>query len=147
MEAVNVDGEETFVIKMLFKWDYCNETCPPGFFGLDCINRCDSYCSGNESCDPVLGICTEGCKRGLSGLICGLDRLNCQSYGDTIPIVVGVAVSVVIILGGSIIHVILWRRKTGTTLQVPSGGPIETSQQYTELAIINNPSNYDEIHS
>uniref|UniRef100_A0A8W8NQ34 Uncharacterized protein n=1 Tax=Magallana gigas TaxID=29159 RepID=A0A8W8NQ34_MAGGI len=121
--------------------------CPPGFFGLDCINRCDSYCSGNESCDPVLGICTEGCKRGLSGLICGLDRLNCQSYGDTIPIVVGVAVSVVIILGGSIIHVILWRRKTGTTLQVPSGGPIETSQQYTELAIINNPSNYDEIHS
>lgn len=130
-----------------YKGDYCNETCPPGFFGLDCINRCDSYCSGNGSCDPVLGICTEGCKRGWNGLICGLDRLNCQSYGDNTPIVVGVVVSVVIIFGGSIIHVILWRRKTGTTLQVPSGGPIETSQQYTELAIINNPSNYDEIHS
>lgn len=37
------------------------------------------------------------------------------------PIVVGVVVSVVIIFGGIIIHVILWRRKTGTTLQIPSG--------------------------
>lgn len=26
-------------------------------------------------------------------------------------------------------------------------GPSETSRQYTELAIINKPSNYDEIHS
>lgn len=37
------------------------------------------------------------------------------------PIVVGVVVSVVIVFGGIIIHVILWRRKTGTTLQIPSG--------------------------
>lgn len=50
--------------------------CPPGFFGLDCINRCDSYCSGNESCDPALGICTEGCKGGWSGLMCGLGILT-----------------------------------------------------------------------
>lgn len=49
------------------------------------------------------------------------DRLNCQSYGDNTPIVVCVVVSVVIILGGSIIHVILWKRKTDTTLQIPSG--------------------------
>lgn len=37
------------------------------------------------------------------------------------PIVVGVVVSVVIIFGGSIIHVILWKRKIRATLQVPSG--------------------------
>lgn len=37
------------------------------------------------------------------------------------PIVIGVVVSVVIIFAGSIIHVILWRRKTSTTIQIPSG--------------------------
>lgn len=49
------------------------------------------------------------------------DRLNRQSNGDNIPIVIGVVVSVLIIFGGSIIHVILWKRKTDTTLQIPSG--------------------------
>uniref|UniRef100_A0A8W8NYS6 Uncharacterized protein n=1 Tax=Magallana gigas TaxID=29159 RepID=A0A8W8NYS6_MAGGI len=112
--------------------------CPPGFFGLDCINRCDSYCSGNESCDPVLGICIKGCKPGWSGLMCGLDKLNPQSYGDKKLIVIGVVVSCVIFLAGSIIHLMLRRRKTD--------GPSETSQQYTELGIINKSSNYDEIN-
>lgn len=49
------------------------------------------------------------------------DRLNQQSNADNMPIVIGVVVSVLIIVGGSIIHVILWRRKISTTLQVPSG--------------------------
>lgn len=49
------------------------------------------------------------------------DRLNRQSNADNMPIVIGVVVSVLIIVGGSIIHVILWRRKISTTLQVPSG--------------------------
>lgn len=49
------------------------------------------------------------------------DRLNRQSNADNMPIVIGVVVSVLIIVGGSILHVILWRRKISTTLQVPSG--------------------------
>lgn len=49
------------------------------------------------------------------------DRLNCQLNGDNRPIVIGVVVLVLIIFGGSIIYVILWKRKTGTTLQIPSG--------------------------
>lgn len=49
------------------------------------------------------------------------DRLNRQSNADNMPIVIGVVVSVLIIVGGSIIHVILWRRKISTTLEVPSG--------------------------
>lgn len=49
------------------------------------------------------------------------DRLNRQSNADNMPIVIGVVVSFLIIVGGSIIHVILWRRKISTTLQVPSG--------------------------
>lgn len=44
--------------------------CPPGFFGIDCINRCDIYCSEDGSCDPVMGICIKGCKLGWSGLMC-----------------------------------------------------------------------------
>lgn len=46
------------------------------------------------------------------------DRLNRQSNADNMPIVIGVFVSVLIIVGGSITHVILWRRKISTTLQV-----------------------------
>lgn len=45
---------------------------PTVFFGLDCTNRCDTYCTGNRSCDPAMGICKEGCKKGLSGRMCGL---------------------------------------------------------------------------
>lgn len=37
------------------------------------------------------------------------------------PIVIGVVVSVGIVFAGSIIHVILCRRKTGTTIQNLSG--------------------------
>lgn len=50
----------------------CVTACPSGFFGLDCINRCDTYCTGDKSCDPVMGICNEGCKKGWSGLMCDL---------------------------------------------------------------------------
>lgn len=50
----------------------CFIACPSGLFGLDCTSRCDTYCTGNKSCGPVMGICKEGCKKGLSGLMCGL---------------------------------------------------------------------------
>lgn len=50
--------------------------CPSGRFGLKCINRCDTYYSGNESCDPVIGICTKGCKQEYKGLLCGLGNVT-----------------------------------------------------------------------
>lgn len=50
--------------------------CPSGRFGLKCINRCDTYCSGNESCDPVTEICTKGFKQGYQGLMCGLGNVT-----------------------------------------------------------------------
>lgn len=56
--------------------NYISAACPSGRFGLDCINRCDTYCSGSKSCDPVIGICSEGCKQGYSGLMCGLGKVT-----------------------------------------------------------------------
>lgn len=50
----------------------CFIVCFFGLFGLDCISWCDIYCIGNKFCDFVMGICKEGCNKGLSGLMCGL---------------------------------------------------------------------------
>lgn len=48
--------------------------CPSGSFGLGCSYKCNAYCMGNESCDPVTGICYNGCKEGWSGLKCGVGK-------------------------------------------------------------------------
>lgn len=141
-----------------YRGDLCNETCPSGFFGLDCINRCDTYCTGNESCDPVMGICNEGCKKGWSGLMCDLDRFsNRQSCGDNTPIVIGVVLSVVIVLFGSVINFIYWRRKRAINVHARQNNSDpkadnkdeseNTSQQYTELGEVNKSSNYDDLYN
>lgn len=45
-----------------------------------------------------------------------LDGLSNQhSCGDSTPIAIGFALSVVIVLVGSVINFIYWRRKTGTS--------------------------------
>lgn len=66
---------------MLITWFASNwilflAACPSGRFGIECLNGCDTYCSGNESCDPVIGVCIEGCKQGYSGLMCGLGKMT-----------------------------------------------------------------------
>lgn len=48
--------------------------CPKGYFGLDCLQKCSTYCSGNESCNRFTGVCDEGCKDGWSGPICGTSK-------------------------------------------------------------------------
>lgn len=40
---------------------------------------------------------------------------NRQLYGDNKPIVIGIVLAVVIVLIGSVINFIYWRRKTGTS--------------------------------
>lgn len=44
--------------------------CPQGYFGLDCVHTCNTYCSGNGSCSHISGVCDEGCKDGWSGSKC-----------------------------------------------------------------------------
>lgn len=40
---------------------------------------------------------------------------NGQPYGDNKPIIIGIVLAVVIVLIGSVINFIYWRRKTGTS--------------------------------
>uniref|UniRef100_A0A8W8NUC7 Multiple epidermal growth factor-like domains 10 n=1 Tax=Magallana gigas TaxID=29159 RepID=A0A8W8NUC7_MAGGI len=135
-----VTGKCYFGCKPGWSGNTCDQACPSGLFGLDCTNRCDTYCTGNKSCDPVMGICNEGCKKGWSGLMCGLDGpSNRQPYGDNKPIVIGIVLAVVIVLIGSVINFIYWRRKTEK--------PENTTQQYAELGKVNKSSNYDELHN
>ena len=44
--------------------------CPPGSSGFDCLNKCNTYCTGNELCNYMTGICDEGCKEGWDGPLC-----------------------------------------------------------------------------
>lgn len=41
----------------------------------------------------------------------------------------------------------IFEKKRSVNIPLLTDGPSETSQQYTELGIINKSSNYDEIHS
>lgn len=47
--------------------------CPKGYFGYDCLHRCNTYCSGNESCNRFTGVCDEGCMAGRTDPKCGMD--------------------------------------------------------------------------
>lgn len=49
--------------------------CSHGYFGIDCVHKCSTYCSGNGSCSRFTGVCYEGCKDGWSGSQCGT-RIN-----------------------------------------------------------------------
>ena len=50
--------------------------CPPGTFGFDCLNKCNTYCTGNELCNYMTGICDEGCKVGWDGPLCTTGKTN-----------------------------------------------------------------------
>lgn len=52
-------------------WFILLTACPHGYFGLDCLHKCSTYCRGNGSCNHITGVCDEGCKDGLSGSQCG----------------------------------------------------------------------------
>lgn len=36
--------------------------CTPGFFGLDCSERCSGNCENNKPCDHISGVCPGGCQ-------------------------------------------------------------------------------------
>lgn len=74
--------------------------------------------------------------------MCGLDSpSNRQPYGDNKPIVIGIVLAVVIVLIGSVINFIYWKRKTEKIQNTC------TTQQYAELGKVNKSSNYDELHN
>nr|XP_034322514.1 multiple epidermal growth factor-like domains protein 10 [Crassostrea gigas] len=139
-----------------YRGDYCNETCPRGFYGLDCSSRCDTYCSGNETCDHVTGRCDEGCKNELIGPMCKkVDKTyrDQQPCSNHTPIIISVVLSIVIVLSGSIINFIFWRKKAGHNIQkrreiqISKNADKDAPQLYTELEEVSKPNTYDEIVS
>ena len=43
--------------------------CDPGLYGQDCGTTCGN-CRNNSICDPVSGLCEDGCEVGYQGSIC-----------------------------------------------------------------------------
>lgn len=50
--------------------------CPPGYFGIGCLYKCDTHCSGKGACNPVNGVCDQGCKAGWTGSKCGTGEIT-----------------------------------------------------------------------
>lgn len=44
--------------------------CSPGYFGIDCIERCSSHCVTNQYCEHVSGVFFDGCQDGYIGTHC-----------------------------------------------------------------------------
>lgn len=47
-----------------FKGTHCNKTCSVTRYGPDCRMHCSPFCK-RDKCDPVNGICLEGCEHGF----------------------------------------------------------------------------------
>ncbi|XP_056002235.1 multiple epidermal growth factor-like domains protein 10 isoform X1 [Ostrea edulis] len=90
----------------------CKEKCPSGYFGINCENKCTVYCGSNGSCDHVTGICESGCKEGWSGPICGteLSFHSTTCTDDNTAIIISLVVSIIIVLIGSVINFLMWKR-------------------------------------
>lgn len=86
-------------------------SCEHGYFGLDCKDKCSTYCSGNGSCSPDKGVCNNGCKEGWSGPKCGTRTDADGSTHSTITISVAVCSGVAITTGVAVFLTLLRRRK------------------------------------
>lgn len=51
--------------------------CFSGFFGINCREHCSGHCKNSEPCDPVSGMCPNGCQVGYNGTIC----IDCKLLG------------------------------------------------------------------
>nr|XP_022306274.1 multiple epidermal growth factor-like domains protein 10 isoform X3 [Crassostrea virginica] len=90
---------------------FCREKCPSWSFGLNCVYRCNAFCRGNASCDHVTGTCIDGCIQGWNGPLCEKERQQTLSSSNDDILVISIVVPMIIVLCGSILNFIFWRRK------------------------------------
>ncbi|XP_056002226.1 platelet endothelial aggregation receptor 1-like isoform X4 [Ostrea edulis] len=142
----------------------CKEKCPSGYFGINCENKCTVYCGSNGSCDHVTGICESGCKEGWSGPICGTElsfhATTCTD--DNTAIIISLVVSIIIVLIGSVINFLMWKRnqrkykknqienctsetRSAHNSDIPSGSN-RVRSPYAELGDLDKPNTYEELH-
>ena len=44
--------------------------CLPEYYGYRCEKNCSGHCLNNSICDPIDGICSNGCQVGYIGKLC-----------------------------------------------------------------------------
>ncbi|XP_056017449.1 multiple epidermal growth factor-like domains protein 6 [Ostrea edulis] len=60
--------------------DFCNKSCPAGYYGLQCRSTCTGHCRDNLSCNHTTGQCDYGCDNGWTGIHCNT-QCPAESYG------------------------------------------------------------------
>ncbi|XP_062574582.1 multiple epidermal growth factor-like domains protein 10 isoform X1 [Saccostrea cucullata] len=101
-----------------FHGETCMTECSAGYFGINCKENCKAYCGGNKTCDVITGVCDESCIEGLHGPLCDegtfLSRTACDTCEpNTTSIIINIVISLFLVLTGSILNFIIWKRKNG----------------------------------
>ncbi|XP_056014348.1 uncharacterized protein LOC125676360 isoform X2 [Ostrea edulis] len=50
--------------------NFCNKTCPNGYYGMECGSECRGHCRDGVSCNHTSGNCDNGCGDGWQGVQC-----------------------------------------------------------------------------
>ncbi|XP_061166292.1 multiple epidermal growth factor-like domains protein 10 [Saccostrea echinata] len=143
----------------------CDKECPAGYFGVHCLGNCMTYCRGNKTCDSITGVCYNGCIEGLYGALCNEEdsAINLpKCISENTSIIISAIVSLVIVLTGSVINFILWKRNEsisavrrqrkskGDQKAIDDTEKAKSGQQdsspYTELGALDKPSTYEDLH-
>uniref|UniRef100_A0A8W8P5Z9 EGF-like domain-containing protein n=1 Tax=Magallana gigas TaxID=29159 RepID=A0A8W8P5Z9_MAGGI len=120
-----------------------------GTFGDNCIYPCPQNCL-DMRCDTDTGHCLR-CVPGYKGPICNQVRATNTQLSCTIVIVL---VSVLIVVTGSMVNFVIWKRnaakinrKSQGNIPQPSSKREEKDHQYTELEEVDKSKTYEEIHN
>ncbi|XP_056002273.1 protein draper-like isoform X3 [Ostrea edulis] len=147
-----------------YQGGHCKENCPSGYFGINCENSCTVHCGRNGSCDQTTGICDGGCEEGWSGPLCGTEELSSRVTSctdDNTATIISIVVSIFIVLIGSIINFLMWKRnqteyakkgencrsetRSAHNSDIPSGSN-RVESPYAELGDRDKPNTYEELH-
>lgn len=61
-------------------WIHFLIECPPGYFGMNCMERCSGHCIYNAPCDHVSGVCPSGCQEGYILAFCNNSKTHLVVY-------------------------------------------------------------------
>nr|XP_022312210.1 uncharacterized protein LOC111117395 [Crassostrea virginica]XP_022312211.1 uncharacterized protein LOC111117395 [Crassostrea virginica] len=140
----------------------CKLECPSGFYGTDCVYKCSKNCNKTSRCNRFTGECEGGCKPGWIGAMCYQKQTQAPlSCDNDILLVISIVVSVVIVLTGSVMNYIYWKKKsaaqtsqkrqaaesvTETVKPRQTNKPEDTSEQNTKRQEVGNPNTYEDLH-
>ncbi|XP_048744004.2 multiple epidermal growth factor-like domains protein 10 isoform X5 [Ostrea edulis] len=136
--------------------------CSSGYFGPFCRDTCSVNCA-EGTCDQQTGKCDRGCKPNWTGDQCDKNVQSCTTECDNSMVIVSIVVSVVIVLTGSVVNFLLWKRNqsqnvkrglkenTNSPIMVREIPDIPSSENnvrspYAELGDLDKPNAYEDLH-